>query len=638
VLDCRISPTLAERIVTYGAALVVALSFAARFPLLEARGFNPDEFEHLHAAWCTARGQLPYRDFFEHHTPALYFAAAPLLRRYDLDGEVTGALAAVFAARRAMAAFSAVILIATVILGRRWRGRASGWAAAAFLASSGIFLGKTLEFRPDVPAVALWMVSLVAVAGSSAAVGGVLAGTAVLFTQKLLFGWLGPAAALARSTRVLRFVAGALPPCALAAAWFARQGALAPFIEDNFLLNARWVRRAPWALPVELLTDQPLLMALAAVGIVRACRPAEWRRDPLGRLLLLTLAGGAAGLLALPVVHRQYALVLLPILALFAAAALTDLLPKLVRPRFAAEAAAAAVVLALALVTSARLREGFGRGNTGDLENIRYVLRNVAPAETVLDGFTGQALFRPHAFFYFFLHGEVRATLGPEPRAQLLDGLRGFRIAPKLVLLDSDLREFSPAAARFIEENYAPLGHDPIWGRLFDNGRGTWRDEAPRRLAGPLGDPLSEPHVFVGEGWQRAQAEGDRSFRRSRGRRSQLLVPVKSAGALRAIVVARAETPPPVRLELRVNGVSAGCRDVAAGWHEYAFDTTADWKASLNDLTLRYRGGAADAPDPGIAVETLRLEPQASSEATTGNSSCADTALPTAVQWKSRVQ
>lgn len=628
----------AERILVGGAALVVAVSLAARLPLLEARGFNPDELEHLHAAWCVAKGQVPYRDFFEHHTPALYFATAPLLARYDLDGEVTSALAAVFAARRLMCAFTAVILLATVVLGRRWRGWACGWAAAALLASSGIFLGKTLEFRPDVPAVALWMASLVLAATSSAAASGLLAGTAVLFTQKLLFGWLGPAVSLARRESLVSFGIAALLPGALAAAWFAGHGALAPFVEDNFLLNARWMRRAPGALAGELLADDPILMVLALVGVARACRPAEWRRDALSRLLLFTLAGGAAGLLALPVVHRQYALVLLPILALFAAAALADVLAMLARRRLAAEAASVAAVAALALMTSLRLREGFARGNTGDLENIRYVLRNAAPTETVLDGFTGQGLFRPHAFFYFFLHGEVRAVLGPEPRAQLLGGLRSGLIAPKLVLLDSDLREFSPEAARFVEENYAPLGREPIWGRLFDNGRGTWRDEAPRRLAGPLGDPLAEPHLFVGEGWLRPQTGEGRRFRRSRGRRSQLLVPVKNAGNLRAVVLARAETAPPVRVEVRVNGASAGCRDFGGGWQEYAFDTTAGWKSGLNELVLRYRVASEGAADPAVAVETLRLEPQASSEATVGSSSCAETALPTAVQWKSRVQ
>jgi len=48
------------------------------FPLLALRGIDPDELEHLHAAFCVWRGDLPYRDFFEHHAPALYWLAWPL--------------------------------------------------------------------------------------------------------------------------------------------------------------------------------------------------------------------------------------------------------------------------------------------------------------------------------------------------------------------------------------------------------------------------------------------------------------------------------------------------------------------------------------------------------------------------------
>src|SRR5262249_4054839 len=40
--------------------------------------FNHDEIEHLHAAWLISIGQLPFRDFLEHHHPTLWFLAPPL--------------------------------------------------------------------------------------------------------------------------------------------------------------------------------------------------------------------------------------------------------------------------------------------------------------------------------------------------------------------------------------------------------------------------------------------------------------------------------------------------------------------------------------------------------------------------------
>lgn len=38
-----------------------------------------DESEHLRASWFVSQGYLPYRDFFEHHHPLLWFAWAPLM-------------------------------------------------------------------------------------------------------------------------------------------------------------------------------------------------------------------------------------------------------------------------------------------------------------------------------------------------------------------------------------------------------------------------------------------------------------------------------------------------------------------------------------------------------------------------------
>ena len=38
-----------------------------------------DEFEHLHASWLISKGFIPYRDFFEHHHPLLWYISAPIV-------------------------------------------------------------------------------------------------------------------------------------------------------------------------------------------------------------------------------------------------------------------------------------------------------------------------------------------------------------------------------------------------------------------------------------------------------------------------------------------------------------------------------------------------------------------------------
>ena len=54
------APLAVASVVVTLAALGSWLSFS------KVRYFNPDEFEHLHFAWCISKGMLPYRDFFEH--------------------------------------------------------------------------------------------------------------------------------------------------------------------------------------------------------------------------------------------------------------------------------------------------------------------------------------------------------------------------------------------------------------------------------------------------------------------------------------------------------------------------------------------------------------------------------------------
>ncbi len=60
------------------ALLILAGTFAIRFNLFQTRWLSSDEFEHLHAAWCQSEGLVPYRDFFEHHTPWFYWLLLPL--------------------------------------------------------------------------------------------------------------------------------------------------------------------------------------------------------------------------------------------------------------------------------------------------------------------------------------------------------------------------------------------------------------------------------------------------------------------------------------------------------------------------------------------------------------------------------
>lgn len=320
---------------------LIAVPFLLRLPLLERRGFGNDEFEHLHFAWSVSRGQVPYRDYFDHHTPGLHFVLSPLFAFYRVETRGADAVAAIFAARRVTWLFAAAALFAIFALARLWRGNREAWASTLLLASTWIFLTKTLEVRPDVPATALMVCALwlalsgwrrLAAGGAGGVtrflLSGVALGVTFVFTQKVLF--VLPGVALAelwmlgsrrlaatrggRARAVAAQAAGFFLPIAVTLAWFSKQGALAAFIECNFAINARWPGLGPRDFVLRFLGDDPVFVALAAIGFFRSARalgrPDEWARgEP---LVALSFLAPVASLLVHPAVTFHYFLLFLP--------------------------------------------------------------------------------------------------------------------------------------------------------------------------------------------------------------------------------------------------------------------------------------------------------------------------------------
>lgn len=48
-------------------------------------GFIIDTFEHIHSSWLISTGKVPYRDFFEHHNPLLWYLFAPFTQIFYRD-------------------------------------------------------------------------------------------------------------------------------------------------------------------------------------------------------------------------------------------------------------------------------------------------------------------------------------------------------------------------------------------------------------------------------------------------------------------------------------------------------------------------------------------------------------------------
>lgn len=538
------------------ASALTAVAFVWRWPLLHTRWFDPDEFQHLHAAWYVSQGFLPFRDFFEHHMPLIYLVIAPLYSFFDVGSNSDDAVAFLFVARRCMWLFMGVAFALVAILGATWRDARVGMVGMLFLANTLMFLEKTVEIRPDPLALMFWLACLLgtlhAVRSRTTDGGarwwffasGALLAAGILTTQKLLFALPGFGLAMLwhlldpRSSGTLRRrlemagwqLIGFTVPMALMLGFFALSGALREFIQYNLLLNVDWseVRFSPAGYLKQLVVQNPELVALGVVGTMWTI-VCMFRRHAFLRgdyIIALPLVGFVAGLFIIPVPYRQYYVTFLPLFALMAARTLVDGLDTLraIRQRmpwaswqmcgalafvvtavamypalrFAlssptgwrvafvimwlgaalcvataftmrAEALAAALfVLALSAYPFQQMHAAFARTNVQQLKEVKYILENTSPSETVMDGWSGLGVFRPHAYRYHFLHDEARAMLTDTDRASLLEGLRSGEIAPSMIILDRDLRRVSPEITAYLTEHYEPTNVGAIWRRRTD--------------------------------------------------------------------------------------------------------------------------------------------------------------------------
>ena len=330
-----------------------------------------------------------------------------------------------------------------------------------------------------------------------------------LCTQKALFtlpglgvaglAWVifgGPREYLKRRLSGVRwFSLGLLIPFLATWAWFATHQAGWVFIENNFLLNARWkAAEPPQPLLQQLVSDSWPILLLAGGGVLLLGRDfvsnddrsrrresallfeanrmrgltsattnfVQRRPDWLGLVFLASASGLLLGLLVIPVAYAQYLLTLLPLITLFAGRFLVFLagyLPSGLRWAY--------VGLALILLQISPVSQALERGhrrNDGQLRSLEFVLTHTTPTDQVMDGWRGLGVFRPHAWYYYFLHPEVRGMLPPAELAGFQEQLESGAVQPKLIVMDNNLRSLSDRFLAFVQSRYEKADRD-IWIR-----------------------------------------------------------------------------------------------------------------------------------------------------------------------------
>jgi hypothetical protein len=158
----------------------------------------------------------------------------------------------------------------------------------------------------------------------------------------------------------------------------------------------------------------------------------------------------------------------------------------------------------------------------------------------------------------------------------------------------------------------------PVFVLAYDNLKGVWLDEGPRSLRGliDLGSEPPELPQVVGHNWYRPEEDGNTTYRRSKGRRSWLRVPVRTPGGFAGVLRARSQmSEEPVTVAIQWNGRDVGEVTLGDDWGEHAFAVPPDAvRSGFNDVALSWSTSPRSADpehrgkDAAAMVDWLRLD------------------------------
>lgn len=361
-----------------------------------------DEIEHVHAGWLVAQGHVPYRDFFEHHHPLLWFVIAGLLPFLPESSVALIVIRAAFLA-------GAVLLLA-VTWSLAWHATRSpriAWLSVVLLLSSATFLTTAVRVRPDPPMTLLGTLAvLLALRGFTDrrrvwCVGaGVAAGLAVLVLQKalLLVGASAAVAVLAwwrghrfRWKQAVWAGAGFVMPIGLGVVYLVATASAREYAVTNWAFNVASTADQ-LRLPAYGVYPSGHLWMLAIWGGLAACV----RRQDRSHVWVPAAAGlfVVAGLVCAGAIRATYLLQALPLLSVAGAWFLQGMFDRRgVSPRVQAWVFVCFIVPPLVHVGQ-QLATPIRPGNP-DRAAIDYVLEHSAPGDPVYDARCRFNLFRP---------------------------------------------------------------------------------------------------------------------------------------------------------------------------------------------------------------------------------------------------
>jgi hypothetical protein len=140
-------------------AIGLALTAAAvrLVPLHWLHPINWDELEFFRAAQWVGQGRVPYRDFWEHHTPLLWFLFAP----FSWIAKSPGAAAIITFRWLQVPIWIATFWLLNVFMRNAGLSRFARWTSMALALCSSLLMLSAVEYRIDPLSCALYLAGLV---------------------------------------------------------------------------------------------------------------------------------------------------------------------------------------------------------------------------------------------------------------------------------------------------------------------------------------------------------------------------------------------------------------------------------------------------------------------------------------------
>ncbi len=472
--------------------LVAVTSLAAAIRLMPILGMHPlnwDEVEFFRATDWVRQGLVPYRDFFEHHTPLQWYLFAP----FSAMTTTPGAAAIVW-----MRLVQVPLWIVTFWLANLWMKRCGidaigRWTAMALACCSSLLMLAAVEYRVDVLGCTMVLAALVILSrdgqGSwrrsfGAGVFLCLAGFANLRLGPLLALTVLLDAFIDRgeqrwrfNRRVLWVIAGVLVTLALGIGYFAMRGALLPLYRhvwvDNYL-GDRYAQRIPWAFVHRMLIP-------FGVRIYGGGDPFEWSGIDLAgaTFIVLGLIGIVRALGRVRRPDRMFFLAVLQVANMLFIAKMKfvyhyhlEIVVMMMLPFVAAEVEGAArlrryapAFTVVTLVLSFLIV--FFRGKESDFAYQDLIMREVnartPPRSRVFDG-VGWALRRKPAYQFWFLPDLIRQLVphGDAPPYRVSEWIAD---PPAAVITDRNCAVWlaqNPELGAVVVRHYLPLWRN-LW-------------------------------------------------------------------------------------------------------------------------------------------------------------------------------